>query len=82
MTPKARRNMKAGSGIVFQLIPPSAKGGAWTETTLYDFTFFVNGALPAGRILIDSNGNLDGTTLNGGLYGCDGYCGAVYQVVP
>jgi uncharacterized repeat protein (TIGR03803 family) len=74
--------MKAGSGIVFQLTPPPVKGGAWTETTLYEFTFFGNGALPAGRILIDSSGNLDGTTLNGGLYGCDGYCGVVYQVIP
>jgi uncharacterized repeat protein (TIGR03803 family) len=74
--------MKAGSGIVFQLTPPSVKGGAWTETTLYEFTFFVNGALPTGHILIDSSGNLDGTTLNGGLYGCDGYCGIVYQIVP
>jgi hypothetical protein len=67
---------------VFQLTPPSVKGGAWTETTLYEFTFFVNGALPTGHILIDSSGNLDGTTLNGGLYGCDGYCGIVYQIVP
>jgi uncharacterized repeat protein (TIGR03803 family) len=74
--------MKAGSGIVFQLTPPAVKGGAWTETTLYEFTFFVNGALPTGHILIDSSGNLDGTTLNGGLYGCDGYCGVVYQIVP
>jgi uncharacterized repeat protein (TIGR03803 family) len=81
-TTSAGNSMKAGSGIVFQLTPPAVKGGAWTETTLYDFTFFVNGALPAGRILIDSSGNLDGTTLNGGLYGCDGYCGVVYQVVP
>ena len=81
-TTSAGNSMKAGSGIVFQLTPPALKGGAWTETTLYDFTFFVNGALPAGRILIDSSGNLDGTTLNGGLYGCDGYCGVVYQVVP
>jgi uncharacterized repeat protein (TIGR03803 family) len=74
--------LKAGSGIVFQLTPPAVKGGAWTETTLYEFTFFGNGALPAGRILIDSSGNLDGTTLNGGLYGCDGYCGVVYQIIP
>jgi uncharacterized repeat protein (TIGR03803 family) len=74
--------MKAGSGIVFQLTPPAQQGGAWTEATLYEFTFFGNGALPTGHILIDSNGNLDGTTLNGGLYGCDGYCGVVYQIVP
>lgn len=73
---------KAGSGIVFQLMPPAVKGSAWTETTLYEFTFFGNGALPTGRILIDSSGNLDGTTLNGGLYGCDGYCGVVYQIIP
>ena len=81
-TTSAGNPLKGGSGIVFQLTPPAVKGGAWTETTLYEFTFFGNGALPAGRILIDSSGNLDGTTLNGGLYGCDGYCGVVYQVVP
>jgi uncharacterized repeat protein (TIGR03803 family) len=74
--------MKAGSGIVFQLTPPAQKGGAWAEATLYDFTFFGNGALPSGPVLIDSGGNLEGATLNGGLYGCDGYCGVVYQIVP
>lgn len=81
-TTSAGNPMKGGSGIVFQLLPPSVKGGAWTESTLFEFSFFTNGALPAGQILIDSNGNLDGTTLNGGVYGCDGYCGVVYQIVP
>jgi uncharacterized repeat protein (TIGR03803 family) len=81
-TTSAGNPMKAGSGIVFELTPPAVKGGAWTETTLYEFTFFGNGAYPAGRILIDSSGNLEGTALNGGLYGCDLYCGVVYQVIP
>jgi uncharacterized repeat protein (TIGR03803 family) len=81
-TNSAGNALKGGSGIVFQLSPPAVVGQAWTETTLYQFTFLGNGGLPAARILRDSSGNLYGTTLNGGLYGCDGYCGVVYQIAP
>jgi uncharacterized repeat protein (TIGR03803 family) len=79
-TNSAGNPLKGGSGIVFQLTPPAVKGQPWTESTLLQFTFFGNGGLPAGRILLDSNGNLFGTTLNGGLYGCDGYCGVAYEI--
>jgi uncharacterized repeat protein (TIGR03803 family) len=81
-TNSAGNSLKGGSGIVFQLSPPAIVGQAWTEKSLYQFTFLGNGGLPAGRLLLDSSGNLYGTTLNGGLYGCDGYCGVVYQIVP
>jgi hypothetical protein len=31
------------NGTVFKLSPPTASGGAWTETTLHDFTGTANG---------------------------------------
>lgn len=70
------------SGTVFHLSPPATQGGQWTEATLYSFAYFGDGSLPSGRLTRDVNGTLYGTALNGGLFGCDGYCGTVFSVVP
>jgi uncharacterized repeat protein (TIGR03803 family) len=37
------------SGVVFKLTPPTAAGGAWTETVLYSFTGGGDGANPPCR---------------------------------
>jgi uncharacterized repeat protein (TIGR03803 family) len=52
-------------GEVFEL---ANSGGTWTETVLYSFLGSSNsdGAYPRGAMAFDSNGNLYGTTLNGG----------------
>jgi len=46
-----------GHGTVFQLSPPSAPGGAWTETTLYDFTTDDEGFRYSG-LAVDGAGNV------------------------
>ena len=55
-------------GTIFELSPP-ARGAHWRYKVLHSlcagFTT-KNGALPVSRLVIDVNGNLYGTTLNGG----------------
>ena len=56
-----------GYGNVFELTRDSA--GQWTQTVLYSFTNGNDGGIPQNRDgpLIDSAGNLYGTTTGGGL---------------
>ncbi|HEX8817653.1 MAG TPA: choice-of-anchor tandem repeat GloVer-containing protein [Terriglobales bacterium] len=55
------------SGTVFELSPKV--GGGWTETILYDFqNNGTDGILPYGGLLLDSAGNLYGTTYQGGAH--------------
>jgi uncharacterized repeat protein (TIGR03803 family) len=51
-------------GTVYELSP--AANGTWRETTLYSFTGGVTGVAPSGGLIMDSAGNLYGTTLYGG----------------
>jgi uncharacterized repeat protein (TIGR03803 family) len=53
-----------GYGEIFQLAPPTSKGGAWTETVLYHFQGSTDGAYPRGGLISDNNGNLYGTTFD------------------
>jgi len=76
-------------GTVYQLAPPAAKGGAWTETVLYVFkgNKFGDGASPGGGLVADPAGNLYGTTEYGGtgdcvLLGSKLGCGAVFELSP
>jgi len=58
-----------GCGTVFELSPPSVPGGVWTYSVLYNFCSQQNcadGALPMGRLQLDSSGNLYGTGVGGG----------------
>src|ERR1051326_8602528 len=58
-----------GTGVAFELSPPSMRGGTWTYTLLYTFCSVSNcqdGWGPSGTLLIDSAGNLYGTTGAGG----------------
>lgn len=48
------------------------------ETVLHSFTSGADGASPAGGLVLDSEGNLYGTTLFGGAYGS----GTVFQLDP
>ncbi len=59
-----------GCGTVFKLTPPSAPGGAWTETVLHDFTDANgDGANPVAPLVLSSNGVFYGTTSAGGTAG-------------
>jgi uncharacterized repeat protein (TIGR03803 family) len=54
-------------GTVFQLVPPSSLGGAWTESILHSFTGTNgDGADPCGNVVFNSAGVMFGTTAGGG----------------
>lgn len=63
-------------GVVFKLTPRQTL--PWIETVLHTFTGVPDGAGPEADLLLDSNGNLYGTTLDGGLSGSDH--GTVFEV--
>ena len=67
-----------GCGMVFKLVPPSG-GSVWTYIDLYEFQE-PDGDCPQlhGGLLLDSAGNLYGTTASGGAYGH----GAVFELSP
>jgi hypothetical protein len=78
---------KVGCGTVYEISPPSEKGGAWTETILYSFQTAKQGYVPWGDLVFDGAGNLYGATYFGGGKGttCDPfyqYCGAVFELSP
>ena len=80
-------NPPTGCGVVFELSPPSGGTGPWTETVLYTFTGSSDGAYPQTGLIFDANGNLYGTTSNGGnmsgtiCHGLGG-CGVVFELSP
>ncbi len=72
-------NCSNGCGTVFKLTPESS---SWSESVLYAFTGGSNGQEPNARLVLDSQGNLYGTTLLGGNAGtaCTSGCGTVFQL--
>ncbi len=78
-----------GCGVVFKLTPTGF--GSWKETVLYTFTAGKDGGIPTGGVILDSAGNLYGTTLFGGdhkpLFCQAGGpyppgCGVVFELTP
>jgi uncharacterized repeat protein (TIGR03803 family) len=68
-----------GCGIVFQLTPPTAPNGAWTETILHSFSGANgDGTTPVAGLTRSPNGVLYGTTTAGGTAGR----GTVFAVAP
>jgi uncharacterized repeat protein (TIGR03803 family) len=65
-----------GCGTAFELT--KKKSGAWSETVLRNFGDIGDGAGPAAGLISDSVGNLYGTTVGGGAYGC----GTVFELLP
>jgi uncharacterized repeat protein (TIGR03803 family) len=58
-------------------------GGSWVYTPIYTSTR--HGGGPAGQLLLDSAGNLYGTTIEGGsnpLGQCSAGCGAIFKLSP
>lgn len=71
------------NGTVFQLVPPSVSGGAWTENVLYRFAGGADGRQPSMGVVFDSLGNLYGTTQFGGnVQACGGGCGTIFKLSP
>ena len=68
-----------GFGNVFKL---TSVQGSWQETVLYDFQGGSDGASPFAGVVLDSSGNIYGTTAAGGGGPCPGGCGVVYEILP
>ena len=62
-------------GNIFRLSP---SGGAWTYTSLHDFTGGEDGAFPLSNVTMDASGNLYGTASSGGSHGY----GVVWKITP
>ena len=63
-----------GKGTIYELTPSN---GGWTEKVIYSFTDGSNGVSP-NSLLVGTDGNLYGTTWQGGQY----ESGTVFQLVP
>ena len=67
-------------GVVYKLTP--ALTGPWTETLLFSFggnaQYGPNGATPFAGVVMDTSGNIYGTTQAGGVKGA----GTVYELSP
>ena len=65
-----------GGGTVFELSPNG--NGGWTETVLHSFTGGADGEQPWGPVMLDSAGNVYGTTAGGGA----ATLGVVFELSP
>ncbi len=66
-----------GCGVVFELTPQA--GGGWTEAVLYTFSpSGGDGNYPEGNVILDSAGNLYGSTSAGGA----STFGTVFELIP
>jgi uncharacterized repeat protein (TIGR03803 family) len=63
-----------GCGIVFKVDPSG------NETILFTFTGKRDGGQPVGGLILDSKGNLFGTTTIGGMQCPDVSCGTVFEI--
>ncbi|MBA3916631.1 MAG: hypothetical protein H0X25_22855, partial [Acidobacteriales bacterium] len=72
-----------GCGTVYELSPVA--GGGWNEKVLYQFSNSrQDGNTPFGNVVFDAQGNLYGTTFDGGgSSACGTYgCGTVFKLTP
>ena len=66
---------KCQCGVVFKMTPGGK--GKWKYTAVHRF-HYTDGFDPEAGLILDSNGNLYGTTANGGKYGG----GVVFEITP
>lgn len=64
-------------GTVFELV---RSGNGWTNSVLYNFEDETAGDEPVGGLIVDSAGNIYGTTISGGDIVC--LCGVVFELSP
>jgi uncharacterized repeat protein (TIGR03803 family) len=72
----------SGNGTVFELTPD--RNGRWSERVLHQFTGGKDGGQPWSGIVLDSSGDLYGTTSGGGNSSDCAYssCGLVFELTP
>jgi uncharacterized repeat protein (TIGR03803 family) len=60
-----------GAGTIFELKPPAAPGGPWTETVLHTFKGPADGANPSlmPRLILEPSGKIYGVAAHGGPEG-------------
>jgi uncharacterized repeat protein (TIGR03803 family) len=74
--------LTSGCGTVFQLTPPTAPGGPWTYSVIYNFTGANgDGAAPVAAVVVGRNGAIYGTTSSAGSATSDSACPASYYVI-
>jgi uncharacterized repeat protein (TIGR03803 family) len=67
-------------GTVFELMPQ--KNGRWKEKVLQSFDF-ADGSGPEAAVVFGADGNLYGTTIEGGASHCDDIgCGTLFELKP
>src|SRR6266446_7497542 len=72
-----------GVGTVYELSPTAS--GTWTQKVLHTFGQGTDGQTPTGNLIMDSAGNLYGTTVYGGTGTCASTpvgCGTVFELIP
>jgi len=68
----------SAGGYIFELSPPAGGSGAWTETTLYGTNSLL---YPPASLIIDSSGDLYGTS-SGGSLETKSESGTVFELSP
>jgi hypothetical protein len=74
-------------GTVFELVPPTVPGGAWTQNILHEFGNGTDGSSPLADVIFDKAGNLYSTTWIGGSGATSSSCyyhgcGTVFELSP
>jgi uncharacterized repeat protein (TIGR03803 family) len=87
MNRKAYSRMTLGLATVLTIalsLPSNAWAASWKEKVLYSFQYGSDGAVPAGSVVFDPQGNLYGATTERGGLNCAplGDCGIVYELSP
>src|ERR1700730_3660391 len=69
--------------VLIFLLRLVALGQTYTESVLYSFgSSFADGYYPNGGVVVDSKGNIYGTTTAGGGYCEPSGCGIVFKLSP
>jgi uncharacterized repeat protein (TIGR03803 family) len=71
-----------GCGVVFELSPPAAPGGSWTESVLYNFQYGGDSGAPRAALIFDHAGNLYGTASGSGFDDTFDNGGSVFELSP
>jgi uncharacterized repeat protein (TIGR03803 family) len=75
--------VESGCGLVYELSPVA--GGSWHETLVKGFSGVGDSPVNPNQVVLDSAGNIYGTSVFGGYKVCSAdtvTCGTVYQLTP